>query len=65
MHDSKLKIACATTGELILFCPESEFPVYDLYESHTDANLKPVAYHEIFDTKEGVMKHWKSAHKEK
>ena len=76
MYESQPKMARTTTGELILFCNECEFPaddIYDLgqhmYEYHSeDEGNDKVACHycdETFDTKDNVMKHRKKAHKEK
>ena len=69
-------MARTTTGELILFCNECEFPADDLYDlgqhmyeyhSEDEGNGK-IACHfcdETFETKDSIMKHRKQAHKEK
>ena len=75
MFDSQPKIARTTTGGLLLFCNECEFPADDLYdlgqhmyEYHTEGNENKIVCHycdETFETKDEVMKHRKKAHKEK
>ena len=75
IYDSQPKIARTTTGDLILFCHECEFPADDLYdlgqhmyEDHMDDNEKKVDCHycdETFTYKDSAMKHRKETHKEK
>ena len=74
-YDSQPKIARTTTGELILFCAECEFPADDLYdlgehmyEYHTEGEKGKITCHfcdEKFETKDSVMRHRKSVHKDK
>ena len=75
MFDSQPKIARTTSGGLLLFCNECEFPADDLYylgqhmyEDHTEGTENKIVCHycdETFETKDDVMKHRKKTHKEK
>ena len=75
VYTSQPKIARTTTGELILFCHECEFPADDLfdlgehmYEYHSEGNKGGIECHycdKTFETKDSVMKHRKESHREK
>ena len=75
VYTSQPKIARTTTGELILFCHEFEFPadnLFDLgehmYEYHSEGIKGGIECHycdKTFETKDSVMKHRKEVHREK